>query len=258
MPWDYVIILAILAVIVPWRSSLRVRDLLNGPDLFSSQRISLYLFTIVFQWMVVAVILWRCVVHHLSWATLGVALPYPLRSVAVAGCLSVVLVLNQVYAMRRIAMLPYDRRGLVPRLAEKLLPRASNEAFVGVFLVLTVAICEEFIYRGFVESIFASVSGSALAGALISAAFFSSAHLYQGRRGLITTFAVALIFSAARISTNSLFPSIVIHFAVDLSAGLAAWKFQAFRQNPMVLAILESPPLGVSSLPKSMDLRGVS
>ena len=247
MHWDYVIILAILAVIVPWRSSLRVRDLLNGPDLLSSQRILLYLSTIVFQWMAVAVILWRCIVHHLSWATLAVALPHPLRSLALAGCLSVALVLNQVYAMRRVAMLPYDRRGLVPRLAEKLLPRTSNEAFVGVLLVLTVAICEEFIYRGFIQGIFAGVSGSVLAGAIISAAFFSSAHLYQGRKGLITTFAVGLIFSAARIWTGSLFPSIVIHFAVDFSAGLAAWKFRPFRRDPIVLAALQSPAFGVSS-----------
>jgi len=257
MHWDYVIILAILAVIVPWRSSLRVRDLLNGPDLLASQRILLYLSTIVFQWMAVAAILWRCMAHQLSWATLGVALPYPLRSVAVAGCLSVVLVLNQVYAMRRVATLPHDRRGLVPRLADKLLPRASNEAFVGVFLVLTVAICEEFIYRGFVEGIFANLSGSVLAGALISAAFFSSAHLYQGRKGLITTFAVGLIFAAARIWTASLFPSMVVHFAVDFSAGLAAWRFQPFRRDPIVLAVLQSPVLGVSSPLKGNWFGGV-
>ncbi|MGH7745844.1 MAG: CPBP family intramembrane glutamic endopeptidase, partial [Candidatus Dormibacteria bacterium] len=176
---------------------------------------------------------------------LGVALPYPLRSAAVAAGVSVILVFNQVYAIRRVAVLPSESRGIVAKLAEKLLPRASNEVFVGIFLVLTVAICEEFIYRGFVEGVFTNVfAGSALAGALISAAFFSSAHLYQGGKGLITTFAVGLILSAARIGTGSLLPSIIIHFAVDFSVAVAALKFMPLRQDPLALIALHMPGPG--------------
>lgn len=242
MHWDYILILAILVLVVPWRSLGRIRDLLVGPELTSSERILLYLSTIAFQWAAVAVILWRCLAHRLSWAALGVALPHPMRSLAVAAGLSVILVLNQVYAIRRVAALPCESRGIVPRLAEKLLPRTSSEAWVGFLLVLTVALCEECIYRGFVEAVFAGVfSGSALAGAVISAAFFSSAHMYQGRKGLITTFAVGLIFSAARIWTGSLLPSIIIHFAVDFSVALAALKFLPLRQDPLAIYVFHFP-----------------
>src|SRR5579864_5605678 len=108
MHWDYILILAILAVVVPWRSLGRIRDLLAGPELSSSERTLLYLSTIAFQWAAAAVILWRCLTHQLSWAALGVALPHPLRSLAVAVGLSAILVLNQVYAIRRVAALPYD------------------------------------------------------------------------------------------------------------------------------------------------------
>src|SRR6185437_3703855 len=182
MHWDYIFILAILAVVVPWRSLGRIRDLLVGPELTSSERVLLYLSTIAFQWAAVAVILWRCLVHHLSWSALGFAFLHPVRSLAAAAGVSIILVFNQVYAIRRVAALPYESRGIVPKLAEKLLPRTSSEAWVGFLLVLTVALCEECIYRGFVEAVFAGVfSGSALAGAVISAAFFSSAHMYQGR-----------------------------------------------------------------------------
>src|SRR6185437_12195487 len=242
MHWDYILILAILAVVVPWRSLDRIRELLVGPGLTSSERILLYLSTIAFQWAAVAVILWRCLAHHLSWATLGVALPHPVRSLTAAAGVSITLVFNQVYAVRRVAALPYESRGTVPKLAEKLLPRASGEAWVGLLLVFTVALCEEFIYRGFVEAVFAGAfSGSALAGAVIAAAFFSSAHLYQGRKGLITTFAVGLIFSAARIWTGSLLPSIVIHFAVDFSVALAALKFLPLRQDLLAIYAFHLP-----------------
>ena len=242
MHWDYILILAILAVVVPWRSLGRIRDLLVGPELTSSERVLLYLSTIAFQWAAVAVILWRCTTHHLSWAALGVALPHPVRSLAAAAGVSIILVFNQVYAIRHIAALPYESRGIVPKLAEKLLPRASGEAWVGFFLVLTVALCEEFIYRGFIEALFTDVfSGSALAGTVISALFFSSAHLYQGRKGLITTFFVGLIFSAARIWTGSLLPSVVIHFAVDFSVALAALKFFPLRRDSIALYFLHFP-----------------
>lgn len=242
MHWDYILILALLVVAVPWRSLGRIQELLVGPELTSSQRILLYVSTIAFQWATVGIILWRCLAHDLSLAVLGVALPHPIRSLAAAAGLSIVLVFNQVYAIRRVAGLPRESRGIVPELAEKLLPRASSEAWVGLLLVLTVALCEEFIYRGFVEAVFAAFfSGSALAGALISAAFFSSAHIYQGRKGLITTFAVGLIFSAARIWTGSLLPSIIIHFAVDLSIALAALKFLLLRRDSIALYIFHFP-----------------
>lgn len=242
MHWDYIVILAILALIVPWRSVSRIRDLLKGPELESSARILLYLSTIAFQWTIAAVILWRSMAHHLSWAALGVALPHPMRSLAVAVGLSIILVFNQVYAIRRVSALPYESRGIVPKLAERLLPRASREAWVGFCLVLTVALCEEFIYRGFIQGVFTDVfSGSAVAGAVISAAFFSSAHLYQGRKGLITTFAVGLIFSAARIWTGSLLPSAVIHFAVDFSVALAALKFFPLQRDSLALYVLDFP-----------------
>lgn len=242
MHWDYILILAILAVVVPWRSLGRIRDLLAGPELTSSERVLLYSSTVAFQWTAVAVILWRCQAHHLSWVALGVALQHPARSLAAAAGLSIILVFNQVYAIRRVAAFPCESRGIVPRLAEKLLPRTSTEIWAGLVLVLTVAICEEFIYRGFVEAVFVGVfSGSALAGAVISAAFFSSAHMYQGRKGLITTFAVGLIFSTARIWTGSLLSPIIIHFAVDFSVALAALKFLPLRRDPLALCAFHFP-----------------
>ncbi len=239
MHWDYIFLLALLAVVVPWRSLSRIRELVAAPQLASSERIMLYVSTIIFQGAAVAVILWRCEAHRLSWGPLGVAFPHPLRSVTVGAGLSFILVLNQVYAIRHVATLPYENRGIVAKLAEKLLPRTRNEAMLGILLVLTVAICEEFIYRGFVQTIFTTfLSGSALAAAVISAAFFSSAHAYQGRKGLITTFAVGLIFSGVRIWTGSLFPSIVIHFAVDFSVGGAALRLLPFRGDPLSLISL--------------------
>lgn len=236
MHWDYIAVLAVLAVIVPWRSSERVQALLDSQTLAPGERVALYVSTMIFQWAISAVILWRSLAHGVNAAQLGLDIPNVGLAVAVAVVLSALLVLNQVFGVKRIASQPPEKRGLIARLAEKLLPRSHGEIIAGVALVATVGVCEEFIYRGFIETIFEQALASAIAGAVISAVFFSVAHIYQGRRGLLTTFIVGLIFSGARVWTHSLMPSMVIHFAVDLSAAIAAANM-----------LLRVPPVTVSS-----------
>ena len=238
MHWDYIAILAVLAVIVPWRSSARVQELLDSQTLAPGQRVALYVSTMIFQWAISVIILWRALAHGMSAAQLGLDVPNAGLAVVVTVVLSTLLVLNQIFGVKRIASLPPEKRGLIARLAEKLLPRSRSEIIVGVALVATVGICEEFIYRGFIETIFEQALASAAAGAVISAVFFSVAHVYQGRRGLLTTFIVGLIFSAARVWTHSLIPSMIIHFAVDLAAAIAAAKM--LLQRPPVVSSRDS------------------
>jgi membrane protease YdiL (CAAX protease family) len=239
MHWDYILLLAVLAVFVPWRSSSRVRALLDGPQISSSERIQLYLSTMAFQWLAAAVLVWRAEAHRLPLANLGIALPHLWRAVLVGAVVSLVLVLNQIFGLRRILALPAQQRGILPRLAEKLLPRSRVEMFVAVALVISVAICEEVIYRGFVQTVFQdALSNSVVGGAAVSSLFFSVAHLYQGRKGIVTTFVVGLIFSAARVWTGSLVSSVFIHFCVDLSAGIVAARFAKYESSaPPTLAV---------------------
>jgi|SRR5215469_431833 len=224
MHWDYLAILFVLAVIVPWRSRARLTSLLQCGTLSSEERTTLYTSTIGFQWAIALIILWRCHVHGLSRAELGIAAPNLARALVAATAISAVLVLNQIFSVSRLAHLPAEERGIIGQLADRLLPRARSERWVALALVLTVAICEELIYRGFIQSLLQRTLSSVLAGAVISASFFGLAHLYQGRRGVVTTFVVGIIFSAVRAWTLSLVPSMIIHFAVDFSAGVASTR----------------------------------
>lgn len=187
----------------------------------------IYLSTIGFQWIVAAVVAWRCFAGGLSPADLGLENFHPMREGLAAVGVSAVLVANQIIGVGHLAKQPRDQRGLIGRLAEKLLPRTAGEKQLAILLVFTVAICEEFIYRGFVEGWFQALTSSAAAGAVISAALFALAHLYQSRRGVLTTFCVGLVFSGVKIWTDSLLPSILIHFAVDLAAGIASGRMLA-------------------------------
>ena len=121
------------------------------------------------------------------------------------------------------------------------MPHNSIEALVFVALVSTVALCEEYLYRGFAFAAFQrAAGGSMFLAAIGSSALFALGHLYQGRRGLRTTFIVGLLFAAARIATASLIPSIAAHFVTDLAAGLA---------GPRILRTPLAPPDAIPPSP---------
>jgi len=144
-----------------------------------------------------------------------------------AASLSIVLcmlaLINQVVSIRRLAARPSELKATLPQLVLKIFPRTDIERLVFVALVVTVALCEELIYRGFVQRVFQDAAGEFVAaGIFISAVFFSIAHVYQGRRGLISTFVVGALFATIRWWSGSIVPSACAHFVADLTVGLLA------------------------------------
>jgi len=107
------------------------------------------------------------------------------------------------------------------QIAFKIFPDNVTELLVVVALVLTVAVCEELIYSGFAQAVF-HWSNSILS-IVESSVLFSAAHLYEGTRGLASTFVIGLLFAASvRAWTGSLGPSIGAHSVADLTVGLLA------------------------------------
>lgn len=222
MPWDFLLIFLTLAVVVPCRGALRVRKLLAQPTLTTADRLALYASTIAFQWLAVAVIAWRAFARGLSLFDLGLAVPRPLHTTIITVIMTAFFCIFQFFGLRQAAFLPPDKRGLVQQLAAKILPQNSIEQLVFFALVITVALCEEFLYRGFVFAALLRASHRVtFAAALGSAIMFAIAHLYQGRRGLISTFIVGIVFVITRITEQSLAPATIAHLFVDLLAGLA-------------------------------------
>lgn len=223
MPWDFALILIFLGVAVPWLGRRRIRQLMAAPQTTKIDRLTLYASTVAFQWCIAALIFWRASSRGLTPAQLGVAGRNPILVVAVSTGLAALVLANQLVSLRRLASRPSEIGGAVPELALKIFPQDFQERLAFFVLVATVALCEEFIYRGFVQHVFESSSGGWLtAGVVGSACLFGLAHLYQGRRGLVSTFAIGLVFSTTRLATASLGPGILAHFIADLTAGFLA------------------------------------
>jgi membrane protease YdiL (CAAX protease family) len=225
-PWDFILILIVLAVLVPWRGTVKIRRLLAQPALTSSQRLSLYASTIAFQSLLVAAVSWRSLSRHLSPDELGLVVSGGWQTLLIAVIFTALLCVYQLAGLRRFTRLPADRRGFLFRFREKITPQTPMEGLAFVALACTAGLSEEFVYRGFVFAVFSRVFESStfpvLPAVVTSSVWFAMAHLYQGRRGMITTFVVGLLFSATRIWTGNLVPAIAGHIGVDLIAGLYA------------------------------------
>lgn len=223
MHWDYALILIFFAVAVPWLGRRRIRQLLAAPDFSSLDRLRLYASTVAFQWIAAAVVLWRILAHHASPARLGFGLPKPSLALATGGGLCALLLINQIVALKQLSRRPDSTRAVLPRLAAKIFPLTTGERCSYFAVVATVAICEEWIFRGFIQKVLEDWSGGLVfAGIVGSAVLFGFAHLYQGRRGVASTGALGLIFSVVRAWTGSLFPTMAAHFVADLAVGLMA------------------------------------
>jgi len=223
MHWDFALILLFLGIAVPLLGRRRVRQLMQMPGTTKMDRLSLYASTLAFQWIAAGVILWRTNAHGIGASQLGLAMPKPALTVSATVVLAALILLNQILGLRRLLTHPEKVQGILPQLALKLFPQADVERLAFFALVATVALCEELIYRGFVQRVFQDWSrGSEVAAVVGSAVFFALAHLYQGRRGLVSTLTIGLLFSTIRAWTGSLLPCIVAHFVADIIVGMLA------------------------------------
>jgi len=220
--WDFALIFFFLAIIVPGLGRRRVRVLLELPDTTKSDRLSLYASTITLQWVFAAVILWRVSHHSIRPEQLGLRLAAVPVTCTTSIVLSGAVLVLQLVSLRRLNSDPGASDSETVQIARKVFPRDMLERACFTALVCTVAICEEFIYRGFVQYVFQAWSGSLVAGIVGSSLLFSIAHLYQGKRGLVSTFGAGAIFAGVRAWTGTLIPTIFAHFVADLTIGLLA------------------------------------
>ena len=223
MHWDFAFILLFFAVAVPLLGRRRIRQLLATSETTMRDRLRLYASTIAFQWIAVAIILWRARRHGISLENLGLAMSHPLLTATLTISLTALVLGNQLLALKRLSIPSQSTQEPLQQVAVRIFPTDNAERIAFFFLVTTVAICEELIFRGFFQRAFEIWTGDlAFMGILGSSALFAWSHLYQGRKGIAVTFIVGLVFSGVRAWSGSLLPSATAHFVADLVVGLMA------------------------------------
>lgn len=110
------------------------------------------------------------------------------------------------------------------------LPSDGHQYLHFLFLCLAAGLGEEIVYRGFLVTYLSDLLGSrGLTPALIillPAVSFGIAHVYQGGRAVIKIVAMALLFGFFFYRTQSLWPLVLLHIAIDAVGGLLSWYLE--------------------------------
>jgi membrane protease YdiL (CAAX protease family) len=206
-PWHTFVVLGAIGVLVFW-GRLRADQMraAANPD-----RVALYEHTILFEWLTLGLVLvgvwlggsslrsvlgnrWRSVRDFLRDA--GIGLLFLVTTIVVTSILG--------------------GHGGGDKAIQFLLPRGGVELALWIVLSITAGICEEAVYRGYLQKQFMALTKNAPAGIVISAIVFGLAHSYQGfaRASLIgVTGAMAGILAYWRRSVR---PGMIAHSLQDV------------------------------------------
>ncbi len=99
-----------------------------------------------------------------------------------------------------------------------LFPRGRAEISMWILVSLTAGICEEGLYRGYLQRQFMAFSKSAAIGIALSAAAFGAAHAYQGWRHAVQIAVLGAMLGALAQSRRTVRPGMISHAAQDMLA----------------------------------------
>jgi membrane protease YdiL (CAAX protease family) len=98
------------------------------------------------------------------------------------------------------------------------LPSTWSERHWWILVCITVGICEETLYRGFLLHYLHVFPGtlSLTVALLLSSIIFGFCHLYQGISGAMASTLVGFLFGLLFVLTGNLFLPMILHAAMDL------------------------------------------
>jgi len=103
-----------------------------------------------------------------------------------------------------------------------MLPRGEGEIVLWIFLSLSAGICEEIIFRGYLQRQLLGWLKSAPMAVVISAMVFGAVHIYQGVKSAIVICVFGLLFGILAEWRKSLRPGMMAHAWHDAFTGVVA------------------------------------
>lgn len=106
-----------------------------------------------------------------------------------------------------------------------ILPHTPAQIAVYFLLTVTAGICEEVIFRGYLQRQFSFFFKSAAIGIILQGVIFGASHGYQGPKHMLIIVVYGILFGALAQQRRSLRPGMIAHFLQDLTTGLVAGRF---------------------------------
>jgi membrane protease YdiL (CAAX protease family) len=106
------------------------------------------------------------------------------------------------------------------RNVQSILPHGGAQIILWLAVSVTAGICEETIFRGYLQLQFTALTKSAPAGILLSATAFGAAHAYQGFRMVILIALFGAMFGILAYWRRSVRPGMIAHAWQDALSGI--------------------------------------
>ena len=195
------------------------------PGLDHSLRMKLYLSTIVMEWLMVLFILWGLKKNRQTtiaelvggrWTSVEsflidivVAFGFWIVAAMVLAAIGLALGLANTAHLKDVE----HRIG-------SLVPATRGEMVTWVLLSATAGICEEIIYRGYLQRQMSALLKSVWAGILLQGLIFGASHAYEGWQTMVQIAAFGILFGILANWRKSLRPGMMAHFMHDSAQGL--------------------------------------
>jgi uncharacterized protein len=170
--WHTVVILGVMAIL-SYRGQLRADQM---RAVVNPNRISMYENTIFFECLMLLLVLGGVLLNGSSaFAVLGERWR-SVRQVMRDFGIGLAFLIGSIMVTSIIG----SHGGSGDKATQFLLPRGGGETALWIALSITAGICEEAIYRGYLQRQFMALTKSAAGGIVLSALTFAAAHSYQG------------------------------------------------------------------------------
>ena len=220
--WHTVVLLLFLTAFALLTLHIRAQN----PAAQGNHRVHGYLLTMAFEWLMVAFIAWGARFGGASLRTLAGAFTPTGRSVLRdLGIAIAYLLVAQVVLGNVTAVTGHFIHSDVNKVLQNMLPHTGLEAAVYLLLALTAGICEEMIFRGYMQHQFTVWTGSAAVGVALQGILFGIAHAYMGSGMVMVIGVFGCMFGLLTWWRKSLRPGIMAHFLQDAIGGLVLAKF---------------------------------
>ena len=211
--WVFTFVLAVLFPILDYVLYRRLKSTMQ-----------IYLWNILALWSLTAGCLWTIHLNYLTFSDLGEQSGNAFRTLVVCGIVAaIVFLLMGAQKVQKKKATPEQLENALKGV-QRLLPKTSTERGVWVLVSISAGLCEEFLYRGWLLSLFSAALGSVWLGLLVSSILFGLAHVYQGPKAIPGTGIFGIILGILFIVSGSLIPGQLLHTVVDLNNGLALGK----------------------------------
>jgi uncharacterized protein len=192
----------------------------------SRSHLAMYAVTLVWEWILLALVHWGLLMRGTPlrqllgvrrpgaaemWTDIAIALGFWFASLVALGAVGFLLRLAHLH--------PEDIRGVVAQMA----PASAAELALWVALSISAGICEELIFRGYLQQQFTALTRRIWLGIAISAVFFGLAHGYEGMSGMLLIVLYGAFFGMLAHLRRSLRAGMFAHAWHDSVSGIVLY-----------------------------------